>query len=183
MTPPSLREQELDALTTLAQGRRVLELGTRHGVSTFAMARSAQVVFTVDWHKGDPHAGGGDTSVDFIRSLQVVREGCPVIPMVGRFEVVLPQLRPAAFDLVFLDGYHAYAAVQRDARIALPLLAWGGLFVAHDWGRFEVEQGLTPILGPPDNLMFSLATWWHPPAHWRIAGGAPGVREDAPEGP
>lgn len=177
MTPPERREAELTALATLAQGRRVLELGTRFGESTFALARTAQEVWTVDHHRGDAHSGGGDSLPQFIRSYRAKPPGCPIVPLVGRFEVVLPQLRPASFGMVFLDGFHGYAQVQSDARAALPLLGWGGLFVAHDWGLFEVEQALISVLGSPDNLMYSLASWWHPPAHWRSAGAAPGESE------
>jgi Methyltransferase domain len=56
----------------------------------------------------------------------------------GRSADVLPLLAPGSFDLVYVDGDHAYSAVKRDIENAKHLVTDGGILCGDD---LEVELG------------------------------------------
>jgi SAM-dependent methyltransferase len=138
--PTALSPAELERLSALARGRVVLELGSCYGASTVALARSARQVHAVDWHRGDAQSGWFESLGPYLANLerQAVRER--VVTHIGRFDEVLPILRPASFDLVFLDGCHDAEHVRRDVQLATPLLAPDGLLAFHDYGRYSVSE-------------------------------------------
>ena len=140
--PTALTESEQRCLAELARGGVVLEVGAQHGASTVAMAREAQLVHSVDWHRGDPDAGEGDTLLDYWRNLHVYGVRDRVVAHVGDAAVVLPSLRPGSFAGAFLDGWHREDAVRRDIALAEPLVRRGGWFAVHDYGRFGVAPGV-----------------------------------------
>lgn len=127
----AMRPAELDALTALASGGVALELGAWYGASTIALARSARLVVSVDWHRGAPDQFAGDSLPTYLANI---REWGNVIPVVGRFEDVLPLLRVQAFDLVFIDGTHTFRAARDDIELAAELVKPAGVIVAHDHG-------------------------------------------------
>lgn len=156
----ALTEDEKRCLADLAEGVVVLEVGSQHGASTVAMARRAALVHAVDWHRGDPEAGEGDTLLDYWRNLHVYGVRDRVVTHIGDAAVVLPSLRPRSFAGVFLDGCHREDAVRRDLALAEPLVESGGWFAFHDYGRF----GVTPVvdefverLGAPMRLVDTIA--------------------------
>jgi predicted O-methyltransferase YrrM len=130
----SLSETEGRTLAELANGKIVLELGAWLGRSTVCMAQTAAKLYSVDWHRGDTHAGLTPTLGAYLQNLQRYGLFDQVIPIVGRFEDVLPALRYAHFDGIFLDGCHNYAAVTSDIDQAQRLLAPGGWVAFHDYG-------------------------------------------------
>jgi predicted O-methyltransferase YrrM len=138
----ALTEAEQRCLADLARGCVVLEVGAQHGASTVAMAREADLVHSVDWHRGDPDAGEGDTLLDYWRNLHVYGVRDRVVAHVGDVALVLPALRPASFDGVFLDGCHQEEAVRRDVGLVEPLVVPGGWFAFHDYGRFGVAPAV-----------------------------------------
>jgi predicted O-methyltransferase YrrM len=144
--PTALTEDEQRCLAGLARGRVVLEIGAQHGASTVALAREATRVHSVDWHRGDPEAGEGDTLLDFWRNLHVYGVRDRVVAHVGDAAVVLPALRPRSFDGVFLDGCHREEAVRRDIELLEPLVAPGGWIAFHDYGRFGVAPAVDAFL-------------------------------------
>lgn len=157
--PTYVTREETDELERLAHSKRVLELGAQFGYSTVHLAHSAAEVWSVDWHFGDPQAGQMDTLAAWAGHTSSLRQSGRVIGILGRFEKVLPYLQPASFDLIFHDGFHSREAVGLDAKLCLPLLSWGGIFCAHDWGVFGVQQGLEPIFGRPTRVVGTLAVW------------------------
>lgn len=165
---PTVKDDELGLLLELARDKAVLELGAGYGWSTVELAKVARVVVSVDWHHGDPQAGEGDTLRGYLERVEAGVEAGKVVPVVARFERVLPLLRPAAFDLIFHDGYHTAEAVEADLRLALPLLGWGGWIAAHDYGLFGVRPGTLEVLGEPDLLVRSLAAWGPNLGRWHI---------------
>lgn len=140
--PTALTEDEKNCLAQLARDAVVLEVGSQQGASTVAMAREAKVVHAVDWHRGDPDAGEGDTLLSYWRNLHVFGVRERVVTHIGDSALVLPSLRPGAFSGVFLDGCHQEEAVRRDLALAEPLVEPGGWFAFHDYGRF----GVTPVV-------------------------------------
>ncbi len=147
---------EATRLAELARNKRVLELGAFKGRSTVALALTAEVVVSVDWHKGDKDTkanGAFEPSLsEYTRNIRPYRN---VIPLVGRFEEIVPTLIANEFDLVFVDGQHDRHSVQRDMMFAL---AFNPKIIAvHDWGLFEVEPAITAMGLVPDEITETLA--------------------------
>lgn len=170
--PTHLSPEETAALVDLARGKLVLEVGSWLGHSTVAMARVAERVWAVDWHRSDPHlewATGGrfDSAHQFLDNLDRAGVRDRVVAVIGRSEEVLPRLvggRDAEipFDLVFLDGYHSVEQTEMDARNALsvlgPVPGRDQVIAAHDYGLFGVTEGLHRAgLGAPDRTAGYLA--------------------------
>src|SRR5260370_33172975 len=65
----AVTRNEATELARLAAGKTVLEMGAYHGFSTIVLASVAELVYSVDWHQGDEHAGGGDTWEIFTANL------------------------------------------------------------------------------------------------------------------
>ena len=158
----------MEVVPELARERVVLELGAQYGHSTVAMAEVALAVWSVDWHHGDPQAGLKDTLADYMANVRASVGVSRIIPVVGRFEDVLPLLRPASFDLVFHDGYHQLEAMVRDLTLARPLLKWAGAIAAHDYGIYDVKEATQGVLGPPHRQVGTLAIWSSKPGHSHI---------------
>lgn len=159
MIPTYVTKKEAARLRELARGKVVLELGAQYGFSTVTMGEVARQVWSIDWHQGDPQAGIQDTLNDYLANVRALRLSGAVVPVVGRFEDVLPQLRPGSFDLIFHDGYHGLADMVRDFTLALPLLRWAGVLAVHDWPNFDVEEACRGVLGEPHQLVEHLAIW------------------------
>ena len=129
---------EAEELGRLARGRIVLELGAYHGFSTIVLASVANLVYSVDWHQGDDHAGLGDSWAEFTKNLnEYPGAASRVIACRGRFEDEVPRLaaQGVRVDGAFLDGFHDEPSVSRDLALALTLVKPGGWLAAHDYGR------------------------------------------------
>lgn len=153
---------EAAELGRLAAGKSVLELGSFYGFSTIVMASVADMVYSVDWHQGDDHAGLYDTWDSFNANLIGYGVKKYVRAVKGRFEEEVPRLarEGVTVDGAFLDGQHDYASVRRDLDLALTLVKPGGWVAFHDYGRcaetghpgFEVtkvadEFGIKDVVG------------------------------------
>lgn len=55
-----------------------------------------------------------------------------ILPLRGRSNDLLPLLKPLSFDLVFVDGSHAYSDFIIDLRLAATLLKEGGVLCGDD---------------------------------------------------
>lgn len=127
-----LSGEEANYLADLAIGKRVLELGSYLGRSTVAIARMAQVVYAVDWHRGDEGAGFKDTLNGFLQNLTRYKVADKVVPIIQRTEVV-SRSGLGRFDLVFVDGAHDPSSVERDSIWALSAVNDQGIVIWHDW--------------------------------------------------
>jgi predicted O-methyltransferase YrrM len=155
-----LHEAEAVKLQELAKGKLVLELGSQYGLSTIVMAKVADKVVSVDWHKGDEHAGFHNTLQPFTKNLKKFSVADKVIVLVGRFEDVCPHLQQHSFDLVFVDGQHDKDSVCRDAGLAMGLVKKDGVVAFHDYGIFEVKEGVgLALLAEPDEIVDTLAVY------------------------
>ena len=137
--PSAVTVNESVALADLAQGKVVLEMGAWLGYSTILLASVAERVTSVDWHKGDDHAGNMDTYAQFLENLAWYGVSDRVEVVRGRFEDALPRMAAEGrlFDGCFLDAHHAEESVTRDIGLALPVLKQGAFFAFHDYGRNE----------------------------------------------
>ena len=129
---------EAETLARLAEGGLVLEIGSHCGRSTVVMAHAARHLVSVDWHRGDKDtdsAKRGFTLPTLLENLQWCNVRDRVTVVVARSQEACPVLRPAAFDLCFVDGGHSELQVDHDTRQALRLVRPGGLIAWHDWGQ------------------------------------------------
>ena len=133
----AVTEEEATALADLARGKNVLEMGAWEGFSTIVLASVADRVTSVDWHRGDDHAGHYDTWPRFLQNLGTYGVADRVTVAHCRFEDELPRLAAdgVMFDGCFLDAQHDSQSVARDVRLALPVIRPGGFFAFHDYGR------------------------------------------------
>lgn len=147
-----LSPNEATALNRLAQGRRVLELGAFKGRSTIAMALTARYVVSVDWHHGDRHVQLGASLADYKKNIEPYKN---IIPIIGRFEQVLPLLEAAKFEMVFVDGQHDLPSVIRDMYFAFGFNPQ--IVAVHDWGLFQVTEGIKHFGIEPTSVVDTLA--------------------------
>ena len=151
-----LLDVEAEALTNLATGRNVLELGSYKGRSTVAMSRTARYLLSVDHHRGDPDAGSEDTLAEFYENVKQLEN---VDFVVGDMAVVLQFLRDNYFDLVFVDGAHDYESVRRDAMAAWRLCHKTGVIAFHDWQFESVRAGASIHYDEPSELIGTIAVF------------------------
>lgn len=140
--PSGMAREECAKLAELCAGKTVLEVGSYLGRSTVAVASVARLVHSVDWHKGDMHAGMGDTVHEFFRNLERYGLRERTVVHVGRNEEVLPSLVPGTFDVCFIDSFHAREAVERDVSLCRPLVKAGGAVAFHDYGLRIAPHGI-----------------------------------------
>ena len=144
--PTAVSEEEIARLRELATGRDVLELGSWLGHSTIQMAEVARVLHSLDWHRGDDHAGHAETLAPFVENLKRYGVDEKVIMHVGLSDVILPLFRPGAFDFAFIDGFHTQEQCAKDAEAVARVLAPGSYLAFHDYGikpAVDIPFGVT----------------------------------------
>lgn len=145
-------------LADLAAGRSVLEVGSWHGGSLAALAETAQVVHSIDWHRGMDDRRP-EPEADTLPHLWAnVRHLSNIVLHVGTTSQVAPGLRSRLFDLIFVDGTHTKEAVLRDVALLRRTLTPGGTFAFHDYGLgFGVEDAVNELWGKPRMVFQSVA--------------------------
>jgi predicted O-methyltransferase YrrM len=133
----AVTSEEALQLARLARNKVMLELGAHYGFSTIVLASVADKVYSVDWHRGDIHAGMGDSWQAF--NFNLIRYGVAdrVVICRGRFESEVPKLAEQGIicDGAFIDGMHDEESVSRDLALALLVVKPGGFISFHDFGR------------------------------------------------
>lgn len=150
--PTMMTDHELTYLGQIAEGKRVLEVGSQYGNSTVAMARTAKQVVAIDWFAGDGHAGAAGAELTrqvYFAHLLQMGVADKVITMASRWEDALPNLK-GRFDLIFIDAFHSEEATRELLHAVEPLLAPDGLIAAHDYGRFGVKPAIDEFQGDRD---------------------------------
>lgn len=124
---------EAAELARLAAGKVVLEVGAFKGFGTVLMAQAGATVWAVDWHRGDADLGDRDTLCAWWTNVRRHHVEDQVVGLVGRAQQVLGRLDAGAFDLAFVDAYHAYDAVVSDIESALRVVRPDGVLAFHDY--------------------------------------------------
>lgn len=147
-----LSSHDIAELQRLGEGKTVLELGAWHGRSTVVLAGVAEYVVSVDRHLGIAAVDDSDSLPAYLEAVRPLRN---VAIVVAPFESFVPHLRP--FDLVFIDGDHDYASVQRD--IVLALLVEPVVVAFHDFDFADVATAARETFGEPDRVHGSVASF------------------------
>jgi predicted O-methyltransferase YrrM len=113
-----LYDHEFLALSQLARGKRVLEIGAFQGRSTVALAQSAEHIVSIDHFSGDEFTGnlGGNTLnreqviENYARNTKPYKDKITV--MISDMYKAIPLLDPKDFDLLFYDADHTAEAAK-----------------------------------------------------------------------
>ena len=136
-------------ITDVLRPRRVVELGSHFGFSTFAFAEAAKrlghdmTVFALDSWVGDDHAGFyGEDVYAYVEAI--TREDYPdVVQLVrGWFIESRPRFADASVDLLHIDGRHAYEDVLADYSEWRSVVRDGGVILIHDIAERENGFGV-----------------------------------------
>lgn len=153
-----LSEQEADELRSLASGGRVLELGSWKGRSTIVMAEVAELIVSVDRHLGIGSAS--DPAPSLYEYLDNISGHANVVPVIADWAKIYLMFSNQFFDLIFVDGDHDAASVQRDFEIAMALQKEGSVIAGHDWDFDSVREGVRLAgLDAPTRVTGSVAVW------------------------
>ena len=146
-------EFELLALGALAKQtrcRNIFEIGTYDGRSTRTLAANSSengLVTTLNLPPGKGENDSGVLNVDALLNLKVqsgyrflaTLEETKIRQIYGDSATYDFESYRGAYDLVFIDGSHSEAYVEKDTHTALLLLrSSGGLIVWHDATRYGV---------------------------------------------
>jgi predicted O-methyltransferase YrrM len=138
----SIADDEIDILTEAARGKIVLEIGTGLGVSTRAMAVSAQTVITVD-----PDPWVRDTIA-------------PTLPRnvlhIATIDDIPDDIQ---FTMAFIDGDHSTESTRRDIMTVRKLCTVGTRIWVHDAKYPNVAAALDPYIWEILPTTHGLA-WW-----------------------
>lgn len=129
--------------------RTFVELGSFSGVSYCAFCQSAKSsqthtkCFAVDTWQGDPHVGALNKSM-----LETLREYHD--PVYGDFSTLvqstfddaLTKFEDKSVDLLHIDGYHTYEAVNHDFTTWLPKMSERGIVLFHDTSVRKLDFGV-----------------------------------------
>lgn len=113
-----LADNEFLALSQLARGKRVLEIGAFQGRSTVALAQSAEHIVSIDHFAGDEFTGavGGSTMdredmvENYARNIEPYKDKITVV--ISDMYKAIPLLNPKDFDLLFYDADHTAEAAK-----------------------------------------------------------------------
>jgi predicted O-methyltransferase YrrM len=123
-----LRPEEGRALARLADGKRVLEIGSYCGLSTICMARTAKHVTAVDYFDGRATPAPFSTFEMFQKNIS--RYGVADRILTCHPEDPYPF---SDYDFAFIDGAHDAESVRVDVIRATAAMKSGGLLAFHDY--------------------------------------------------
>lgn len=129
-----LHAEEGRALSELAKGKDVLEIGSFCGLSTICIARTAKSVTAVDYFDGRATPIPGST-------FEVFHYNCNRHNVADKIKIANPDsdLTGREYDFIFIDGDHSYEAVVKDIEKTSRLLKPGGLLAFHDYRTHPQE--------------------------------------------
>jgi len=117
----------------------LVELGTYSGLSYFIFCQSMNdhdldgLCYAVDTWEGDPHTASYDESL-YLEVSEHNREhyhGFSYL-LKMRFNEALAHFKDASIDLIHIDGFHTYEAINEDFHNWYPKVRPGGILLIHD---------------------------------------------------
>jgi predicted O-methyltransferase YrrM len=134
-----VNRREMDFLTRALPSEGImLEVGTYHGVTAATIASEKQKARIVCI---DPFVKTNEALPGMIGDEEIWRKNAQ-----PNMELFVGTLREFAvendrlFDVVFIDGCHAYECSKDDLIAGAPLVKKGGLLLAHDYGRVKHDR-------------------------------------------
>lgn len=98
-----------------------------------------------------------------IGRMRAFAPGVNVKLAVGPSPAIAAGVLPEAFDVIFIDGDHKYAAVTADIKAWLPALKPGGMLCGHDFtNQCGVEPAVRELL-PMFQQVAKTSIWWARP--------------------
>jgi len=139
--PGHLYEVEGRLLQQLAEGKRVLDIGTHHGRAAAAMAATAKHVRTIDWYQGDSMIGAPD--VDKVKELIYPLENveCLFGDWFALLMCKLTLFAPDTYDMIFYDAAHRPPEPYEKDFLAC-VADFPGVIALHDYKPELEEYGL-----------------------------------------
>lgn len=121
-----LTKREGQKLAEVSKDKRVFEIGSFEGRSTICIAQTAKSVVSIDPHDGRGTGCQRNTFPTFKANL--ARYGIKNVRSSDGTDVA-----DEKFDVVFIDGSHAYEDVDNDIIRCMELITDDGLFCFHDY--------------------------------------------------
>ena len=145
-------EDEAAILTGLAKNKKVLEIGSFCGKSTICLAQVAEVVHSVDWHRGGDGLGEDSkwTLPEFLKNLERYEVHDKVGVHLGTAELCGLAMRGGWFGLAFVDAAHDYHNVMHDLGVARRCVYEGGMIACHDFNESGVSEAVRDFFGNLD---------------------------------
>lgn len=86
--------------------------------------------------------------------------GSKIELMVGDSHEILKTLN-RTFDMIFIDGSHAYVDVKKDIELSIPLLNTGGLLCGHDYSySADVKRAVTEVFKGNAQICEGTSIWY-----------------------
>lgn len=127
----------------------LVELGTHAGVSYAAFCRSVARenigtrCYAVDTWKGDPHAGHYPEEIyERVRKYNAERYENFSTLLRSTFDEALDHFEDGSVDLLHIDGFHSYEAVQHDFETWQPKLSKRAIVLFHDTNEYQEGFGV-----------------------------------------
>jgi predicted O-methyltransferase YrrM len=123
-------------LAAAVRGRgAIVEIGSWKGRSTVWLAAGAKLasqrVYAVDRHTGSREDPSATTLHEFLDNISRAGVADRIEPLVMSSAEACEIVR-GGVELLFIDGDHSFAGVQRDADMWLPRVVEGGVVLFHD---------------------------------------------------
>lgn len=135
-------------LISILKPLKVVELGVHRGASLTAFCQAVKEcelkteVIGVDTWEGDAHTGEYGSEILNELAEYVSRYRFPVRLLRKTFTEALTDVEDASVDLLHIDGFHTYAAVEEDFRTWIPKLSRRGIILFHDVNVYERDFGV-----------------------------------------